>query len=104
MQEHTFGRIDAKPAEDLGIAQRQFDHLADSLNRTADSANIFIGNSSQSVAGATSDVDAYRRLAAHNHCSARHRLQNTKFLKARAKQGHSNTISGRHGHVREEAG
>ena len=44
VEEHALGRIDAEPLEDLGIAQRQLDHLAQLVDGRADAADIVIGD------------------------------------------------------------
>ena len=44
VEQHALGRIDAEPLEDLGIAQRQLDHLAQLVDGRADAAEIVIGD------------------------------------------------------------
>ena len=44
MQQHPAWRIDAKPGEQLRIAQRQFDHLAKLVDRFLQPADIVIGD------------------------------------------------------------
>ena len=44
VQQHALGRIDAEPLENLGIAQRQLDHLAELIDGRADAADIVISD------------------------------------------------------------
>ncbi len=44
VEQHALGRLDAEPLEQFGIAQRQLDHLADLVDRVAQSAEIVIGD------------------------------------------------------------
>ena len=44
MEHHPLGRIDAQPLEQFGIAQRQFDHLAQLVDRFRHAADIVIGD------------------------------------------------------------
>src|SRR3546814_18398129 len=43
VQQHPARRIDAQPAEKLGIAQRQLDHLAQLVDRVAKAAELVLG-------------------------------------------------------------
>ena len=44
VEQHALGRIDAEPLEQLGMAQRQLDHLAQRVDRVAHSAEIVVGD------------------------------------------------------------
>ena len=44
VEQHALGRIDAEPLENLGIAQRQLDHLAQLVDGRAHAAEIVIGD------------------------------------------------------------
>ena len=44
VQQHALGRIDAEPLEQLGVAKRQLDHLAQRVDRVAHPAEIVIGD------------------------------------------------------------
>ena len=44
VQQHALGRIDAEPLEQLGMAQRQLDHLAQRVDRVAHAAQVVIGD------------------------------------------------------------
>ena len=44
MQQHTLGRIDAEPLEQLRVPQRQLDHLPQGIDRIAHAAEIVVGD------------------------------------------------------------
>ena len=44
VEQHALGRIDAQPLENLGMAQRQLDHLAQRVDGVLHSAEIVIGD------------------------------------------------------------
>ena len=44
VEQHALGRIDAEPLEQLGMAQRKLDHLAQRVDRVAHAAEIVIGD------------------------------------------------------------
>jgi hypothetical protein len=44
VEQHPLGRFDAKPDEQFGVAQRQFDHLAQLVDRLAKPAQIVVSN------------------------------------------------------------
>ena len=44
VEQHALGRIDAEPLEQLGMAQRKLDHLAQRVDRVAHSAEIVVGD------------------------------------------------------------
>ena len=44
VEQHALGRIDAEPLEQLGMAQRKLDHLAQRIDRVAHAAEIVIGD------------------------------------------------------------
>ena len=44
MEQHALGRIDAEALEQLGMAQRQLDHLAQRVDRVAHPAKVVIGD------------------------------------------------------------
>jgi len=44
VEEDALGCIDAEPLEDLGVAQRQLDHLADALDGIAHAAEVLVGH------------------------------------------------------------
>ena len=43
VQQHALGGVDAQPLEDLRIAQRQLDHLADALQLRLQPADVLVG-------------------------------------------------------------
>ena len=51
VQQHALRRVDAEPREQLGVLERQLDHLADLVHGVAEAADVVVG-------------DADRRLAA----------------------------------------
>ena len=51
VQQHALGRIDAEPLEQLGVAQRQLDHLAQRVDRVAHPAKVVIGDVGAALAG-----------------------------------------------------
>ena len=44
VEQHALGRIDAEALEQLGMAQRQLDHLAQRVDRVAHAAEVVIGD------------------------------------------------------------
>ena len=50
VEQHALGRIDAQPAEQFGIAQRQFDHLAQLADGIAHAADVVIVDVGAAVA------------------------------------------------------
>ena len=44
MEQHAARRIDAQPLEQFGVAQRQFDHFAQLVDRIGHAADIVIGH------------------------------------------------------------
>ena len=44
MEQHALGRIDAEPLEQLGMAQRKLDHLAQRVDRVAHAAEVVVGD------------------------------------------------------------
>ncbi len=44
VKQYPLGRIDAEPLEQLGMAQRQLDHLADLVDRGAEPADVVVGD------------------------------------------------------------
>ncbi len=52
VQQHPFGRVDAQPLEDLRVAQRQLDHLADAADLAAQPADVLVGDGAALLFGA----------------------------------------------------
>ena len=44
VQQHALGRVDAEALEQLGVAERQLDHLAQRVDRVAHAAQIVVGD------------------------------------------------------------
>ena len=44
VQEHALGRVDAQPLEDLRVAQRQLDDLADAADFALQAADVLVGD------------------------------------------------------------
>src|SRR3546814_17636791 len=44
VEQHAARRIDAEAAEEFGIAQRQFDHLAELVGGVAEAAEMVVGH------------------------------------------------------------
>ena len=61
MQQHALGGVDAQPLEDLRIAQRQLDHLADALQLRLQPADVLVGG------GARGHFLGLLRVADHQH-------------------------------------
>jgi hypothetical protein len=51
VEQHTLGRVDAQALEQLGVTQRQLDHLAQRIDCVAHAAEVVIGDVGPALAG-----------------------------------------------------
>src|ERR1035437_5415106 len=77
IEQHALGGADAEPLEDLGIAQRQFDHFTDTLELRFQSADVLVRGGARgpflqllrpadhSLGGGIDQYRAFRRGALH---------------------------------------
>ena len=68
VQQHALGRVDAEALEQLGVAQRQLDHLAQRVDRVAHPAEVVVGDVGAALAvvlggifGQQLDLRSWRR-------------------------------------------
>ena len=59
VEQHALRRVDAQPLEELRVAQRQLDHLADAVELVRQPADVLVGDGGATVGGAIpGDADA----------------------------------------------